>query len=419
MRSVVLVLSSWLFVSSLRIQVTTPKEKDKQKKQKVLATPVSPRFPTPGEHVAYVNFIRHAEDCGSSRDSLSDIGFMRAAYLKRCMNQLQRSLVMPFGPPTAIFAVRVGTSFHNTTLRPIRTAEPLAEATGLTLQAPCSRLEDEETLKRFAKCQEPYVMSSLQDKGTVNIFMTKHEMPYLLGRLYAHGHSPSRFHKKKKFLKYPDSTKCRSETQTWPGAYCDTLDPDADPPCSEPKGISCNDAVWQVQFVRANETAPWEAVDAIQLFQEFRGETGEQPCLGDMAPISSDLDLETAKSNRSSSDPEDVDGDVSEEVDTDDGMEIGLDQKHLSRANGEKRCMSCPCHIVEKDDVNPEAVVTSDNPLKKMPKMDKQKGNETRVASVPSQAKIAEKEMKPETRTAGSSENRVNPINPWIQTMWR
>lgn len=291
-----LVLSGLVLASSLSIRMTKPKKKKSEGKQnatskaqelqdyiKSRAAQAQDTYrrvhADDSQEVAFVNFVRHGEDCKSQKKyGLGGYGIRRAEYLARCMSQGTPSLILPFGKPTALFAARV---HHNSSFRPILTGEPLANATGLKLEAPCERSEDESSLRAFGQCQAPHVLKSLVHGGTTNIYMTKHEMPDLVKALNVPLNASENF-----FKAWPSAgKKCRSMTQTWGGEFCKSRDPDANPPGSKPKGISCMDLIWQIEFNRANSSAEWQAVKIIRLFQEFHGMDANQTCEGDMAPI--------------------------------------------------------------------------------------------------------------------------------------
>lgn len=289
-----LCLSGMMLASSLSVSMRKPKTKAvKEDAGEVVAEYVAQRkleaqelikrikpganSANPHQETAFVNFIRHGEDCHGNKAHLGKYGVRRAKYMARCMSSGKPSLIMPFGHATSVFAARVN---KNHTFNPILTAEPFTNITGLELKVPCVRSEDELDLRHFARCQAPYVMKSLVKNGVTNIYMTKHEMPYLVKALnIPNGRETF-------FQKWPKAGKmCRSQTQKWSGEFCDEKDPDADPPNSKKKGISCMDLIWQVEFTRDSHEYQWRAVQIRRLFQEFHGMSENQACEGDLAPI--------------------------------------------------------------------------------------------------------------------------------------
>lgn len=377
MKFFVLALSFLAFASGLVIQGQPPTKAQKARwnaKKKRKARPDPPREKVPGEHHAFVNFIRHAEDCDVGGHALSKTGQLRAQYIRKCMSKPEPSLVMPFGgAPSAIFVARVGTARKNKTIRPQITAEPLAETTGVRLQAPCYR--DEATLGLgntfgvFADCQAPLILNALQDKSTINLFMTKHEMPYLV-RKWRGGF----LQKHKAFREYPEGGKdCMSKTQTWKGEFCNVDDPDTKPvPCAAKKGYGCNDVIFQVEFIRSNSSAAWELVDIVKLFQEFHGKNADQTCDGDLAPITNSAQLHKMRMDRkqeheaerlnAADDEEDEEDEENAQMrlkretsDTGSSSAWGVEENEKGDGLDEKKCYNCPCpeSKVLKVDLNP------------------------------------------------------------------
>jgi len=251
------------------------------------------------EEVAYVDFIRHAEKCGTgSFAPIITQGFERIAYLKRCMSSSAPSAALPFGPPTAVMYPGSGKTLSEQVYakvgsggnKPMETALPIAEELNLPLHATpndsCAAQEvalvnGNATLwSAYLQCMVDTAKQQLTNRGTLLLFGIYQRLPVIVGMMGI----PNLADQYNQWP-YSCSTTKLAEAEctfqafdTWFG-WNQTRWPYLN--------VSvCFGAIWQVKLTRPSGSNSWQAwqSQSIKSLHEGFGGSASSPCSGDLTP---------------------------------------------------------------------------------------------------------------------------------------